>query len=263
MKYLNSWICRQRKLFKLEKLSIDQVKKLNKINILNEYIEIGKINKISKWNEIFLKVKKIKDESGKLNFVNIAENEANSLKDWIYRQRYNFKRNELEPNQIKELNSLGILGNNNVIERNNDKLQKKWNETFLKVKEIKDEFGKLNFVNIAENEANFLKDWIYRQRYNFKRNELEPNQIKELNSLGILGNNNVIEKNNNKLQKKWNKAYNNLEEIYKDFGELYFEYEDEATKKYLKHWIYRQRKSFKNNELSEEQIEKLRKLNII
>ena len=196
---------------------------------------------IGDWDFMYNKLKQYFDKNGHFNITRCVDK---SLNYWITTQRINYHKDLLSDDKILKLNELKFPW---------DSIEEKWNDMYSLLIEYKNEFGDyLIPVRYIYKNKN-LGLWVNSQRIKYKENKLSINKIAKLQIIGF------IFKNENQKKDTWDTMYEKLKYLFNINGHCRVPQKD----KKLNSWLSRQRKSYKNNLLKEDQIRKLEELNII
>jgi hypothetical protein len=214
--------------------------------IYNEYVNNYKLN--TQWDKMFICAKEYFLEYGNLEVLyNYQTKEGIKLGSWISNQREFYKKGILSSEQIELLESIGMVWYIN---------KGKWDKMFICAKKYFLEYGNLEVPKgyITEEGINLVK-WIIRQRQDYKKGKLTSEQIKALESIGILW---------NPYREKWDKMFSYAKEYFLEYGNLlipqrYIIKEDIN----LGIWIVTQRQFYKKNKLSTEQIKQLEAIGMV
>jgi len=226
---LGGWVAKQRRNFEDGILGIDVIKRLEGLGFVWDQFE-------SKWEEKFNDLKKYKDEYGDCNvYKNCPENKE--LVAWIVRQRTSYRKEKLNEDQIDRLENLGFVWN-----PYKSKLEEKLDD----LKKYKEEYGDCNVpANWPENKE--LAQWVRYQRSYYKRNGLDKNLIKRLETLGFIW---------DPLQSLWGKHFKELKKYKERFGDCDVPANWPENKE-LAQWVRYQRSYYKRNSLDKDLFEKL------
>lgn len=277
---LGKWISHQRIHYKNGLLSIQQIELLKKIEIRFE----NKINKID-WEEWYKYAKKYYEKHGNLEVPkNFKTNDGCtydkfgkiSLGYWIFNQRANYKKENLNEERINLLKKIGMRFDHKV----NEIYLLTWEEWYKYAKkyyeihsnlDIQCNFKTKNGYSYDSNGVNLGK-WIQNQRKNYQEGTLDKDRKELLDKIGMCFENKKSKINNiNKINNNsWNKRYNYAKKYYEYYGNLeisfYFKtkdgytYDDEGFN--LGSWIDSQIKKFKNKTLKQSRIELLEQIGI-
>jgi len=218
------WISTQRQKYKNNKLSEDQIKKLESVNGWFWQLDLEE-----NWN---IKYDELKSYCITNDLPTLSDKDFGG---WIKKQRQNYKKDKLNEDQIKKLESIG--GWFWQLDR-----EENWN---IKYTELKLYCLTNDFPTISNKDFGC---WVSSQRTNYKKDKLSGDQIKKIESLkGWFW---QLDHEEN-----WNIKYTELK--------LYCLTNDFPTisNKDFGGWIGTQRQNYKNNKLSEDQIKKLKSIN--
>jgi hypothetical protein len=228
---LGSWVSNQRN--QKNRLNIERIKQLELLpqwtwNIIEE-----------QWNEGFEYLKQYIEEFGHSSVPRNLKYKGYSLANWIHNQRQYKDRTDLK--RIQLLESLPQWSWN--------RFEDKWDKGFSFLKKYVEEFGHAKVHPNLKYKIFNLGDWTAKQRY--ARNELEPEKIKQLESLP--------EWSWNLYEERWNKGFEYLKQYVNEHNHarvpIRFKYEDFN----LGAWVSQQR--LKKENLDLERIAKLESLN--
>lgn len=127
-----------------------------------------------------------------------------------------------------------------------------WGMWFKLCLEYKQEFGHFNIKKGEVYKEQNLGLWCIRQKDAYRNKKLDPEKIEKLKSIGFIFNQNEYD---------WNIRCEQYEQYVKKTGVLIPEYSILFEGFGLRQWIETQRKKKTKNKLSEEQIDKLLKIN--
>ena len=136
--------------------------------------------------------------------VGIKDNVVNG---WIthQRSRYNGKRNPLTDEQIKKLESIGMVW---------DVYKNRWENNFKIAQKYYEENGNLNVSNSTIYKGINLGQWITAQRSVYKSGKLSSKRINKLDSIEMIWDASInydeLWENNFELAKDYYKEYGNL-----------------------------------------------------
>jgi len=130
-----------------------------------------------------------------------------------------------------------------------------WNNNYNLLTEYIKEYNKLPTKSITYKDIN-LGEWANNQRSNYKKNKLSDERIKKLNDIDCWMWNIDDE--------TWNNNYNLLIEYIKEYNKLPTKSTKSITYKNINlgSWVSNQRTNYRENNLSDERINKLNKINI-
>lgn len=199
------------------------------------------------WMKMYNLAKKYYEDNGNLK---INKNyEINNLKlgIWIQTQRNTYKNNKLSKDKIELLELLDMVW---------DVLDVQWQEMYLLAKEYYKNNSHLRITwNYETKDGIKLGRWVINQRKNYKKGILSLEQIKALESIGMIWDIKEVQ---------WKKMYLLAKKYYKNNGHLLVPKLYETIDGFkLGSWISHQRNYYKNNKLSNEQIDLLNEIEMI
>ena len=262
---LGFWISRQRQSYKMGKLSKEQIELLGKIDMRFE----NKKNIIG-WEENYKLAKAYFEKNNNLEIPRsfktldgIKYNENGySLEKWITKQRQAYKSGKLSKEKIELLEKIGMRFEN---KRNNIgweeyyKLAKAYYNKYNNL-EVPARFKTLDGINYAENGYS-LGEWITTQRKVYRNSRLNKEKIELLEKIGMRFENkinNIGWEEYYKLANAYFKKNNNLE-ISRSFKtQDGINYDEKGYN--LGRWINTQREDYRNEKLSKERIDLLKKI---
>ena len=286
---LGNWIAWQRQNYKNNKLSEERINKLNKIKMVwvvpkelyNRNSHHKRKNpKLQKmWEDKYkLAEKYYKEHKDLLIPYSYVVNDIN-LGQWISNQRQYYRKNLLSKEKIDKLNKIKMVWvvprelyyRNHKKKPKVNKIEEQWNEKYKLAEEYYKEHKNLLIPkNYVVNEVN-LGYWIVRQRQYYRKNLLSKEKIDKLNKIKmvwVVPKEQYNRKNKKKpkiniLEEQWNEKYKLAQNYYKEHKNLLVPYGYEVNGIKLGYWIFRQRKLYRKNQLSEERIEKLNKIGMV
>lgn len=221
------WLVTQRKLYRKNDLRYDRAEKLNILGLVWDPIEAA-------WEEKFSQLKRFKDMNQHLD-VPANDPEYISLRGWVSSQRTYYRENRIPDDRIKKLEDLGFVWDVN---------NASWNKKYEELKNFKNMHGHCNVL-----QKNNLGVWASVQRMYYKKNQLSSDRIEKLNALGFIWDSGDF---------VWNEKYEELHKFKNKFGHCNVPARDNL----LGVWLGTQKKSYKNNTLSVDRIEKLKSLGV-
>ena len=161
---LGMWVSRQRK--KRDQLTKDQFKRLDSLGFSWDPLA-------EQWDEAFTELAKFRKREGHCKVA--AKFSVGTLKlgVWVSMQRQN--RKQLAQERIVKLDSLGFCW---------DPLSVQWDEAFADLAKFRKRAGHCKVSKSYSSNGINLGEWIIRQRG--IRDQLTPERIKRLNSLGFI-----------------------------------------------------------------------------
>ena len=172
---LDTWVERQRILYRDGKLSDARIEKLKSINFVFDATS-------SRWEEKYLLLKKYYDEHGNTDISDDLTVSSASIKTWISRQKKYAKEGRLSEKQIEKLKAIGLLSDISYHEHI-------WNERYSLAKQYYEEYGNISVPQNAVYHEFQLGIWIYKQRVQKREGVLSQDRIELLDKLGIEWNN--------------------------------------------------------------------------
>ena len=169
---LGQWIVAQRKAYKTGKLTTEQIEKLESIGMVWQVLE-------NQWNEAYDRALEYYNE-----YENLLVSQDYVTKDnfklgkWICNQRTAYKSRNLTTWQIEKLESIGMVW---------EAFEDQWNEGYSKAFEYYYEHKNLRVLSNYVTKDNFkLGQWLGTQRRTYKKGTLPTEQIKKLESIGMV-----------------------------------------------------------------------------
>lgn len=165
------------------------------------------------------------------------------------------KRKPLKQWQFDKLESIGFHWAKSDV---NDEI---WESKLQEVGNCIDKNGRLNLPSLINGETNLLYVWFFRQKKAFESGELSEDRIRKFKEIGI--DFNTLRKSRSKRD-GFTKWANKVREI-ADFIEVNGHYPKAGKDKKqgnLYQSLARTKRAYRNNELSEKQLELLAELNI-
>lgn len=211
------------------------------------------------WDEWYKLAKKYREEHGDLLVPRTYIGpEGEKLGRWVERQRavYNgvaSNTGRLYPEQILLLEDIDMVWK---IEYRHP-----WKAWIRELEWYKKVYGDINIPGDFENQNFHLGNWIREQRKRRFAGDLTPEQIADLDNLGMLWN--VTPR-----PRSWDEWYEDAEEYYKKHGDLLVPVKYQTEDGYgLGNWVYVQCKIRKGDKsggsLSQEQIDKLDAIHMV
>ncbi len=278
---LGRWLSTQRQNYSKNNLNDKQIELLNGINMIWNPIDYKKSNDYitENWMDSYQLAKSYYEEYGNLLIparysLNINDGEVN-LGNWIVTQRQAYKNGKLDYTKIELLNKIGMVWQVKVCKDNSIKnyISDKWMRNYELAKKYYEEHGNLlvpqKYSLIKDGENINLGTWVVYQRYLYKNNKLNKNQIDLLNKIKMVwrvydSSNNDNEKN---IANKWMKNYELAKNYHQKYNNLLIPsnycltVNNESIN--LGKWITEQRNLYKNSKLNEEQINMLNSIDMI
>lgn len=230
------WLDNQIVFFNTGRMPQDRVKKFNEMGF---FFKENKIVLKMNWEESYARVKtqleKCNDNSSILSALEPKEY------GWTYRQKRLFNKGKLSKSKSQKLESLGIK----LLHKTN---YERWLDKFYIYQES---ISTGEIINKIEKKK--IRDWIYRQSYNFKSNKLLPRQIELLLQSGF-------ELDNSDLDNDWFGFYSSALSLYKDNNIQEIPKKIAGQYSELYRWYVYNLARFKMGDLSDDKDEKFSQL---
>jgi len=162
---LYRWVNQQRGKYKKGELSDDHIKQLENIGFDWDPLE-------SQWKEMFDALKEYKDKRGDCNVPSIWADRK--LVNWVETQLSKYKRT-LSDDHIKRLEDIGFVWRPSLIDREEEKREKRWKEMFDVLKKYKDKHGDCNIPKNWTDRK--LVNWVKTQRSNYRNRKLSEKRF--------------------------------------------------------------------------------------
>jgi hypothetical protein len=255
-KDLHTWLGSQRSVFKKGNLKDNQIEDLKSIEY--DLKGKGKEKNEEKWKERlnqyseFLKINNREPSS-------YGKGIEKTLYLWAAAQRAVKARSarRRKPLSMEREKALNIINFNWVGQGPG----KPWEENFKEFSKFVDNNGKLTLPSFIESELNPVYTWWTNQKVAYKKNKLTEEYIKSFEEIGI-----TLETYKNSRRDGFGKWSNKIREV-AEFIEKNGHYPKAGKDKdkeqgNLYQSLARTKRAYKKNELSEEQIELIKELNI-
>jgi hypothetical protein len=254
----HSWLGSQRSRYKNERLSDEQINALQSIRY--DLDAKGKEKERARWIEMFENVKSFKTENDSWPKFGVKGIEG-KMYNWCQAQRQaqagthsGGKRKPLQQWQVDKLESIGFHW------AKSDVNDEQWEQNFSEFKKHVDPNGNLSLPSMINGEHNLLYRWFFNQRIAFKENKVSKERLERFREIGIDLNEFENETSRDGFT-KWANRTREIAAFIQDNGDY-----PKAGKDRLQSNLYqslaRTKRAFKNNELSERQLELLSELNI-
>lgn len=276
LKSLHNWIITQRIWKNKNKLTDHRIALLNDIKFpwngligrkrIRE-ITNNKINHIDKWDEMFQNL--VNYHSRNKTFFLPEDEEFGVLKRWCLTQRTKYNKNILLQERIKKLDDLGFPWKE---KRGRKKLKKEtikktyfndqWEIMYNKLYEFYTINRHFRIPLTSENKKLIL--WLKTQRNNYKNQQLSSDRILKLNTINfpwVSNGKEFINPVNQRDDSDWLKMFDQLFSFIIKHNHTVIPRGDAETKS-LALWLMKQRKSYRDGKLSNEQIEKFKRINV-
>lgn len=256
-KELYSWLSSQRIRFKNNRLNKYEINQLKSI----EFDLEGKGNEKNrdKWLEMYDNLVAFRQDNPDSWPRFGADGLEGKLYNWCQANRQaqagthsGGKRKPLKQWKVDKLNELNFIWNNRGDE-------KTWEESFEEFKENLDKNGNVKIPSMLNGTRNPLYAWWAKQKYDFKKNELQIERVNAFKELGLDLLNS--ESSGRDGFTKWANKAREIAEFVSEKGH-YPKAGKDKTQSNLYQSLARTKRAYKNNELSEQQIELLNELNI-
>jgi hypothetical protein len=227
---LGAWVNSQRQ--KIKQLTKEQVTRLDSIGFTWDILT-------EKWEEGFEALLKFREREGHCRVAPAFSIDGFRLGGWARRQRS--KRDELTPEQLTRLNSVGFSW---------DPFTEQWEETFTLLKKFHGREGHCNVIQSHEEDGQRLGVWASNQRK--KRAKLSKEQVARMESLGFIW---------DKHDEQWNRDFEVLRKFREREGHCRVAHGTVFMGTKLGFWVARQRLYFSKMPL--EKVERLNALGFI
>lgn len=275
LKSLHNWIITQRTWKNKNKLTDHRISLLNDIKFpwkgqigrkQSREINNDKINNTNKWNEMFQDLVNYYHKNK--TFVLPVDEEFGILKRWCLTQRTKNNKNILLQERFIKLDDLGFPWKENRGRKKTKESIKKtcfndqWEIRYNNLFEFYTENKHFKIPLTIENKKLIL--WIKTQRYFYKNEQLSSDRIIKLNAINfpwISSGKEFINPVNQREDSDWLKMFDQLFSFIIKHNHTIIPRGDTETKS-LSLWLVKQRKSYRDGKLSNEQIEKLKRINV-
>ena len=254
----HSWLGSQRSRYKNERLSDEQIKALQSIGY--DLDAKGKEKERARWIEMFENVKSFKTENDSWPKFGVKGIEG-KMYNWCQAQRQaqagthsGGKRKPLKQWQVDKLESIGFHW------AKSDVNDEQWEQNFSEFKKHVDSNGNLSLPSMINGEHNLLYRWFFNQRIAFKENKVSKERLERFREIGIDLNEFENETSRDGFT-KWANKTREIAAFIQENGD-YPKAGKDRFQSNLYQSLARTKRAFKNNELSERQLELLSELNI-
>ena len=255
-KIIATWLTKQRRLFKQNKLSIDKINQFETIGYsLSKDYKIKKVKtkeKINetKWDNKFAQFKTYY-EANKTFYILIGDNENKKLRVWVQSQISNYRRGKLTDLQIQKLASIDFTFSAEQItkpkpikvEKETKNLEVIWSNKYSLLLNYKAENGNCNVPR--DYKENGLGDWVSRQRLLNRSKKLTKDKFEKLDSIGFQWGD-LKEITEFEI---WNKSYLKLKAFYNKYG--HSSPTESKAGMQLSSWVTQQRHKFRKGTLKD------------
>jgi Fe-S-cluster formation regulator IscX/YfhJ len=242
---LGIWLYNQKQFYKKNTLNNEQIKKLENIGVKWNLRNTSGVRVVKTWDENFGLAKEYYNEHKNLLIPRNYKINNDNLGNWLLNQTVYYKKNLLIVDQIKKLESIGVVWKRN---------ESLWNEKYELAEQFYKKNGHLNVPTKYKINNIDLGSWIRQQKNYFENKLLTTEKIKKLESIGISWYEEEL---------SWMEYYELAIEYYKEHGDLLIPISYIKNDEKLGYWVQKQRQAFKKNKLSKEQKEKLESINMI
>lgn len=274
-KKLYSWTITQRIRKNNGKLSDNNIELLNELNFpwkgktgRKEKREItnNKINHINKWNKKFEDL--VSYYHRNKTFVLPEEEEFGILKRWCLTQRTKNNKNILSQERFIKLDDLGFPWKEKSGRKKTKEPIKKthfndqWEIMYNQLFEFYNGNKHFKIPLTVENKKLIL--WLKTQRYFFKNEQLSSDRVIKLNTINfpwVSSGKEFINPVNQRDDSNWLKMFDQLFSFIIKHNHTVIPRGNIETKS-LALWLMKQRQSYRDGKLSNEQIEKLKRINV-
>ena len=143
------------------------------------------------------------------------------LGHWVDKQRSNYKKNNLRPDRIEKLEEIGFVWEPQEVS---------WSERFNELLDYIKKHG--NSLVPQDYEQNVtLGNWVQRQRYKYKTNDLPEERIQQLSEIGFVW---------DVLQAQWLERLEELKKYRREYGDTLV-----PRNHLLGSWVWWQRRDYK------------------
>jgi len=252
-----SWLYSQKSVYKNGNLTKEQIAALNSIHF---NLGDGKEKRKQRWLEMFENVKKFTIENGRWPKSSVTEFEK-EMYTWCRTQRQakavirtGGKRKPLQKWQEDKLESIGF--NWSML----DVIDKQWEQNFIKFKEYVDSKGNLLLPSQNNGRYSPIYQWFHYQRIAVRANKISKERIQKFREIGIDLNKFKNFKGNDGFG-KWANKLREIADFIKERGHYPKISEDKIQFNHYKS-LAKTRSAFKNNKLTDRQLELVKELNI-
>lgn len=223
--------------------------------VIDELLDIKRLfNRLEKtinvsWDTMYSEAKKYYETYNNLMVPSAYMTESGYyLGRWINYLRLRYSKGKLLEDQISQLEEIGIKWGSYK--------ENTWDDFYLAAQQYYNDKGNL-FVSFdyITDDGKALGQWISNQRKKYNQSDLTDDQVRKLEDIEICWDINKY---------RWNYQYSELEKYYKEHGDTPLSFGAWPNEyKTLINWVNTNRKNFKQGKLSDYQIAKLDKYNIL
>lgn len=238
---LNSWVNNQRAKYKKNALTTDQYGRLSEIGMAWELDDA--------WAVHYAKAEEYYRKNGHLDIpAECVTEDGIKLGQWYRARLSEYQRGLLTEKKANQLEAIGIQ-KDSVLKRN-------WMQNYTLAKDFYQQNSHLAVDADYVTESGIrLGVWIGSQREKYKQGRLSPEQIALLED---------IDMHWDRYEAKWDAYYGYAVDYYNTHGDLFVpaDYETADGVK-LGAWLSTQRSKYKSHKLSQKQMARLERLNIV
>ena len=256
-KDFHSWLGSQRSRFYNDRLSENEIQLMRSIGY--DLGTNGNKKKKERWLEMFENVKAFKQATDNWPKFGVEGLEG-QMYNWCQAQRQvqagtARNRKPLKKWQVEKLDSIGFHWSKSDV---NDEL---WQSKLREVGKCMDKNGRLNLPSLINGKTNLVYVWFFRQKKAFESGELSEDRIRKFKEIGIDLDN--LRKTRSKRDgfTKWANNVREIADFIKENGHYPKPGKDKKQGN-LYQSLARTKRAYRNNELSDRQLEILADLNI-
>ena len=224
---LGTWVSCQRA--RKSQLAPDQLKRLNSLSFSWDPIT-------EQWEQNFAALQKFHKREGHCRVAPRHKEDNLKLSLWISNQRA--RKSRLTPNQLKRLNSLGFSW---------DPITEQWEQNFAALQKFHKREGHCRVAAKHQEDGLKLGTWV--NFYRLKKDELTPDQLERLNSLGFSW---------DPITEQWEQNFAALQKFHKREGHCRVPQCHQEGSLKLGSWVTRQRAE--KTRLTPDQLKRLNAL---
>ncbi len=264
---LGSWIRYQRILYREGKLEAEKIKKLLDIGYSFDFDFRGRKpndenSNFEDWETRLFQLEEFYKENGTF-LIKGNDKENADLLQWLRYQRILKNKGKLSTEQLNAFERIGYSFDIKYYGQGREKKKKEekpkkpsnnlqsWETNYLKLLEFKMSNGHCNVPKSYQDKT--LANYVTRQRYNYKKENIPQEQIKKLEFLGFEWD---VDRST-EFRDVWMEKYNELKQVFKSTGNCFVSKKDNKT---LSSWKVQQRVKRKKDALSSDQIKLLNEI---
>ncbi|UII29058.1 helicase associated domain-containing protein [Fulvivirga maritima] len=192
--------------------------------------------------------------NGILNLPTSINGERNPLYTWWMNQKISFKKNSLPDDKIQLFTRLGLS-----LEMDEKQVERSWDENFEELKNYIDSSGVLRIPHKIEGTLNPMYSWFRNQKTAYRKGTIPEERIEKFESIGILFDDSTSE---SRGFTKWSNKLREIAQFIENSGHYPKASTDNKDEARYYQSLARTRRALRNNELTEEQLNLMRELNI-